>query len=152
MANLIDILAKSELLNVLMPYGGLDSKILKNKKAFFMSPSLRRALLSTLYGQRLPEIHKSKLIEDIVVMYLKRILTDSLISFHSGSKDSNPDFVIETKDKPILLEVGTSKTSLKQLGKTNIDKRYGLLISNGITSLQVSENYLKIPLSWFFLL
>ncbi|HRO74736.1 MAG TPA: AAA family ATPase [Crocinitomicaceae bacterium] len=148
---LMDILAKAELLNVLLPYGGLDSKIAKNKKAFFMSPSLRRALLSTLYGQNLPDQFNSKLIEDVVVMYLRRVLTDGVISFLSGN-DVNPDLIIETRDKPILLEIGTSKTTLKQLKQSNVNYRYGLLVSNGITEPQLNDNCIQIPLSWFLLL
>ncbi|HRK28506.1 MAG TPA: AAA family ATPase [Chitinophagales bacterium] len=149
---LIDILAKAELLNVLLPFGGLDTKIVKNKKAFFMSPSLRRALLSTLYGQNLPDHFSSKLIEDIIVMYLRRALTDGIISFLSGNDEVNPDFVIETRDKPILLEIGTGKTSLKQLTKSKVKYRYGLLISNGITEPTLKGDCIQIPLSWFLLL
>jgi predicted AAA+ superfamily ATPase len=149
---LIDILAKAELLNVLLPFGGLDTKIIKNKKAFFMSPSLRRALLSTLYGQNLPDQFRSKLIEDIIVMYLRRVLTDGIISFLSGNDELNPDFVIETRDKPILLEIGTSKTSLRQLTKTNVKYRYGLLISNGVAEPNLKGDCIQIPLSWFLLL
>jgi uncharacterized protein len=149
---LIDILAKAELLNVLLPYGGLDTKIVKNKKAFFMSPSLRRALLSTLYGQNLPDQFRSKLIEDIIVMYLRRVLTDGIISFLSGNDEVNPDFVIETRDKPILLEIGTNKTSLRQLTKSNVNYRYGLLISNGVTEPTLKGDCIQIPLSWFLLL
>jgi len=149
---LIDILAKAELLNVLLPYGGLDTKIVKNKKAFFMSPSLRRALLSTLYGQNLPDQFRSKLIEDIIVMYLRRILTDGIISFVTGSNEANPDFVIETRDKPILLEIGTSKTSTRQIKQSNISHRYGLLVSNGITTPNLKDDCIQIPLSWFLLL
>ncbi|NLA24968.1 MAG: hypothetical protein GX879_08385, partial [Bacteroidales bacterium] len=146
--DLIDILAKAELLNVLHTFGGLDSKIVKNKKAFFMSSSLRRALLSTLYGQELPEQFKSKLIEDIVVMYLRRILTDGVISFLSGN-EVNPDFVIETRDKPILLEIGTGKTIIKQL---KVNYRYALLISDGINESNLKDNCIQMPLSWFLLL
>lgn len=149
---LIDILAKAELLNVLLPFGGLDTKIVKNKKAFFMSPSLRRALLSTLYGQNLPSQFRSKLIEDIIVMYLRRVLTDGIISFLSGNDEVNPDFVIETRDKPILLEIGTSKTSLRQLTKSNVKYRYGLLISNGVEEPSLKGDCIQIPLSWFLLL
>lgn len=149
---LIDILAKAELLNVLLPFGGLDTKIVKNKKAFFMSPSLRRALLSTLYGQNLPDQFRSKLIEDIIVMYLRRVLTDGIISFLSGNDEVNPDFVIETRDKPILLEIGTSKTSLRQLTKSNLKYRYGLLISNGVVEPTLKGDFIQIPLSWFLLL
>lgn len=149
---LIDILAKAELLNVLLPFGGLDTKIVKNKKAFFMSPSLRRALLSTLYGQNLPDQFRSKLIEDIIVMYLRRVLTDGIISFLSGNDEVNPDFVIETRDKPILLEIGTSKTSLRQLTKSNVKYRYGVLVSNGVLEPSLKGDCIQIPLSWFLLL
>ncbi len=149
---LIDILAKAELLNVLLPFGGLDTKIVKNKKAFFMSPSLRRALLSTLYGQNLPDQFRSKLIEDIIVMYLRRVLTDGIISFLSGNDEVNPDFVIETREKPILLEIGTSKTSLRQLTKSNVKYRYGVLISNGVLEPSLKGDCIQIPLSWFLLL
>jgi predicted AAA+ superfamily ATPase len=149
---LIDILAKAELLNVLLPYGGIDTRIAKNKKAFFMSPSLRRALLSTLYGQNLPDHFKSKLIEDIVVMYLRRILSDGILSFVTGSNEANPDFVIETRDKPILLEIGTHKTTTRQIKRSNVHYRYGVLISDGVPSPNLNKDCIQIPLSWFLLL
>lgn len=85
-------------------------------------------------------------------MYLKRILVEGVISFLSGDNQVNPDFVIETRDKPILLEVGTSKTSLKQLTKSTIKYRYAILISNGITKPTLKENCLQIPLNSFLLL
>jgi predicted AAA+ superfamily ATPase len=150
--DLIDILAKAELLNVLSPYGGLDSKILKNKKAFFMSPSLRRALLSTLYGQDLPDQFRSKLLEDIVVMYLRRILIDGVISFTTGQDSVNPDFVIETREIPLLLEVGTGKTRTNQIKESKIKYRYGILVSNGFSEPALNNNCIQLPLSWFLLL
>ncbi len=150
--DLIEILAKAELINVLLPYGGIDTRIAKNKKAFFMSPSLRRALLSSLYGQSLPDQYKSKLTEDIVVMYLKSLLTDGVVSFMSGSDTTNPDFVIETRDKPILLEIGSKKTTTRQIRRSNIDYRYGVLVSDSVTSPVLKRNVLHIPLIWFLLL
>ena len=149
---LIDILAKAELLNVLRPYGGLDTKIFKNQKAFFMSPSLRRALLSTLYGQNIPNHFMSKSIEDIIVMYLKGILADVVISYSAGIHQSNPDFVIETRDRPVLLEIGTGKTSTRQIKKSNMKYRYGLLVSNGCSSPILKSDTILIPLNWFLLL
>lgn len=150
--DLIDILAKAELLNVLFPFGGLDTKIAKNRKAFFMSPSLRRALLATLYGQDLPERFRSKLLEDIVVMYLKRILTDGIISYTTGNQETNPDFVIETRETPILLEIGAHKTSVRQIKTSKLNYRYGLLVSNGFTAPALKNNCVQLPLSWFLLL
>jgi hypothetical protein len=89
--------------------------------------------------------------EDIVVMYLKCILTDGITSFLYAN-ELNPDFVIETRDKPILMELGTKKTTLKQLKKSNIDFRYGLLITSGVNKPILNENCIQIPLSWFLLL
>ena len=117
-----------------------------------MSPSLRRALLSTLYGQKLPDQFSSKLVEDIIVMYLRRVLTESIISFTSGSIETNPDFVIETRDQPILLEIGSSKTSTKQIKKSNVNNRYGILVSNGVLEPTLKNDCIQLPLSWFLLL
>jgi hypothetical protein len=92
------------------------------------------------------------LIEDIVVMCLRRVLTDGIVSFTSGNDGVNPDFVIETRDQPILLEIGKGKTSLRQLTKSNVNYRYGLLISNGVSEPILKGDCIQIPLSWFLLL
>lgn len=149
---LIEVLAKAELLNVLQPYGGLDTRIAKNKKAFFMSPSLRSALLSSLYGQNLPENFRSKLVEDMAVMYMKRVLTDGIISFTTGDHKANPDFVIETRESPIILELGSGKTKTRQIKAEKINHRYGVLVSGGVISPCVKDNCLILPLNWFLLL
>lgn len=150
--DLLDLLAQAELLQVLAPFGGLDTRISKNKKAFFLSPSLRRALLTSWYGQNLPDSFGSKLIEDTVVMYLKKELTASMLSFVTGSTTANPDFVVETRDQPILLEVGTGKTSTRQITNAKVSYRYGLLVSNGVTAPAWRGDVLQIPLRWFLLL
>lgn len=149
---LIDWLAKAELLNILLPFGGLDTKIAKNKKAFFMSPSLRSALLSTLYGTHLPAHFKGKLLEDLMVMYLKWILADGMVSFLSRKDQVNPDFVVETREQPILLEMGSGKTSLRQLIQSNVPYRYGLLVASGIKEPSMKQDCIQIPWSWFSLL
>jgi predicted AAA+ superfamily ATPase len=117
-----------------------------------MSPSLRRALLSTLYGQELPQQFRSKLLEDLIVMYLRRLLTDGIVSFTSGSDSVNPDFVIETRDMPILLEVGIGKTYGKQIKLSKIKYRYGVVVSNGISLPTLKDNIIFLPLNWFLLL
>ena len=71
----LDILVKAELLNVLYPYGGIDTKINKVQKYFFMSPSIRRAILKPLTGAKNETDLLAKMMEDTVVLYLKRIFT-----------------------------------------------------------------------------
>lgn len=150
--DIIKILADAEILNVLIPYGGVDTRVVKNRKAFFMSPSLRRALLSTIFGQQIPELYRSKLLEDIIVMYLRRVLVDEILSFVSGKDQVNPDFVIETRNTPVILEVGKKKTSIRQIAKSTVNYRYGIVVSQEISEPNHHENVIQIPLRWFLLL
>ena len=60
---------KAELLNIINTNSNsIDALLTKNKKAFFMSPSIRRALLSSIYGDNIPDAARSKMWEDIVMM------------------------------------------------------------------------------------
>ena len=147
---IMDLLEKAELINILNPYGGGETRIWKNKKVFFMSPSLRFALLSIIYRIDLPNKWFSKLYEDVVAMYLVKTLNDGIVSIAKQTKSTTPDFIIETLDKPLAIEVGISKTTTDQFSK--IDCRYGILISNKIEDILINNNYLKLPLKWFLLI
>jgi len=147
----IDILAKAEMLNVLHPYGGIDSKINKTKKAFFMSPSVRFALLSQFQYEIEPE-YLSKLYEDIVVMYLKRFFDNSLLSFSSFAKSKNPDFIISTNEKPLIIEVGINKKSTKQITESKIKSRYNIIINTKIDELKFENEIIYLPLKWFLII
>ena len=145
----LDILEQAELLNILIPFGGYDTKINKNKKAFFMSPSVRLALLSQVTER--PEF-TPKLYEDIVVMYLRRFFSNAVLSFSSQKKGKNPDFVIETLPYQILIEVGTNKKSIKQITESNIKYRYGIIINAEANNIEYEKDIAIIPLKWFLLL
>ena len=152
----ISILDHSELINVLPPYSNsIDARIVKNKKSFFMSPSIRNALLSNIYGNNVPEMMKSKMWEDIVVMYLVRILNKSFLSYSSLSDGVNPDFVIDTfAIDPIVIEVGHNKTSTRQIAKHKGSCRYGIIVnvSSNVPEFVDSSKTLILPLSWFLLM
>lgn len=147
----INTLNKAEVLNVFFPYGGIKSKTGSNRKPFFMSPSLRCALSSRIYGSKLEDALQSKLYEDIVAMYLRRTLDAGVLSFgHSQSK--NQDYVIETRDKPILLEVGKGSKTTSQFHQSNIDFRYGIIVSASASGVAFREDCVVLPLSWFLIL
>jgi predicted AAA+ superfamily ATPase len=148
----LEALGKAELLNILSPYGGIDSRINKNKKAFFMSPSLRRAILSVIYGNELPEEFRSKMMEDLIVMYLKRIVPDSVISFMSSKDQVNPDFILETRENPIIIEAGLGKSTDRQVTKSKINYRYGIIISSNISEPSLKGNSIFLPFEWFLML
>lgn len=149
--NIIDILVKAEMLMVLYPFGGIDSKINKMKKAFFMSPSIRLALLQQFVNE-IENEHIAKLHEDITVMYLKRFFDNSILSFSSFTKSKNPDFIISTNSKPIILEVGLNKQTKKQITESKIQFRYGIVINTKIDEPIFETETVFLPFKWFVLL
>ncbi len=148
---ILNLIQDAELINILNPYSGAERRIYKNKKAFFMSPSIRLALLTILYGGNVPSNLKGKLYEDIVVMYLIKTLQKEQI-LCVKLEDSSPDFMIENMDmnQPIIVEIGKSKTKIHQL--KSLEKRYGILISSGVKNIEIENGIIKLPLELFLLL
>ncbi len=148
----LTILEKAELLNVLYPYGGIDSKINKTKKYFFMSPSIRRAILSPFIKADTKDIY-AKMLEDIIILYLKRIFGEvNFLSFSSAKGQKNPDLIIETIPKPILLEIGINKTTTKQISKSRIKYKYGIIINSKTGKVEKRNDIIIIPLKYFLLI
>lgn len=153
--NALNTLDKAELINLISSHSNsIDAKLVKNKKAFFMSPSIRRALLASIYGAKVPDVARSKMWEDIVMMYLSRNIGKSMISFSADKESVNPDFIIDTRDCPIVIEVGNKKTTTKQLALYKQTIRYGILINTNATNIDFNDKAQTIilPLSWFLLL
>ena len=147
----LDILEKAELLNMLYPFGGIDSKINKTKKYFFMSPSIRKTILAPLSNAD-KDIY-AKMLEDTVVLYLKRIFRDrNIISFSSAKGQRNPDLIIETLPNPILIEIGINKNTTKQISKSRIKYKYGIIINSKIEKIELRNDIVIIPLKYFLLL
>jgi len=148
----IDLLDKAEILNIFLPYGGVKTKTGKNIKPFFMSPSLRRALFTRIYGDELRDDLRAKLYEDIVAMYLRRTFDKGLLSFGMSEQGVSPDFIIETLDSPVILEVGINKKTKKQVTKYQENKRYGIIVNSKINDVKIEGDCLFLPLHWFLLL
>ncbi len=148
----LDILEKAELLNVLYPYGGIDSKINKTKKYFFMSPSIRKAILTPFAEKDTSNIY-AKMLEDTIILYLKRIFrNDNFLSFSSGKGQKNPDLIIETLNEPIVLEIGINKNTTKQISKSKIKYKYGIIINSKTDKIELRNDIVIIPLKYFLLL
>lgn len=153
--NALNTLDSAELLNLIhVNSNNIDALLTRNKKAFFMSPSIRLALLSSIYGNNVPDSAKSKIWEDIVMMYLSKIIGKAMISFSAEKTGVNPDFIIQTRDCPIVFEVGTKKTTTKQLSQYKQKIRYGVLLNAKATEIEFNDKNqtLILPLSWFLML
>jgi predicted AAA+ superfamily ATPase len=148
----LNILEKAELLNVLYPYGGIDSKINKAKKYFFMSPSIRKAILTPFTETNTDSIY-AKMLEDTIILYLKRIFRDdNFLSFSSAKGQKNPDLIIETLPEPILLEIGINKNTTKQISESRIKYKYGIIINSKTDEIKLHNDIVIIPLKYFLLL
>lgn len=149
----LEILSKAELLNVLRPFGGIDTKINKAQKYFFMSPSIRKVILKPLTGDKNKTEILAKMYEDTVVLYLKRIFrNENIISFTSYKKGKNPDLIIETLPKPIIIEIGINKNTTKQITESKIKYKYGIIINSKIDKIELRNDIVIIPLKYFLLL
>lgn len=150
----IDALIKAEILNPFSPYGGINTKINKNKKLFFMSPTLRLSLHGVLYGYDINADLQAILYEEIVAMYLKRLLPGIPLSYvsHKELGKKSADFLIETGDIPVMIEVKTRREEISQIAKSSINIRYGILIVAEAKNYSINNNTLIIPLNWFLLL
>ncbi len=149
---IVNTLHRAEILNIFSPYGSLRTRSGENKKAFFMSPSLRRALYARIYGNKINNTLRAKLYEDILAMYLRRNLFEGLVSFGYGKK-KNPDFIIETRESPVLMEIGISKVSSKQI-ESFPAYRYGIIINSKLSDIAYKDKsrILFLPLSWALLM
>jgi uncharacterized protein len=154
----IKALVKAEVLNEFSQYGNDNTKLNKNKKYFFLSPTLRLALQEGFYGHRISSELQGKLYEEIVAIYLKRLFPrEGLVSYiYSQNNSRNPDFVIETRtednDKVLVLEVKKGKKDTEQITQCRIEYRYGILVSAAAKDFEIVGNVLVIPLAWFLLL
>ncbi len=144
---IIESLIKSELLLRFSTYGGVKTRM-KKEKLFFISPTIRYAIIKQLFSKT--EKFHSKLYEDITALYLKKLF-NGLVLYGGTGKEKSPDFIIEIDNKIIPIEVGTGKKDLSQLDSIK-DKKYGLLINFNSDKLQRNNDNVAIPLKWFLLM
>jgi predicted AAA+ superfamily ATPase len=144
---IIESLIKSELLIRFPVYGGVKTRI-KKEKLFFVSPSMRFAIIKQLFYKT--EQFHPKLYEDITALYLKKIF-NGLVLYGGTGKEKSPDFIVEIDNKIIPIEIGTGKNDLSQLEAIK-NKKYGLLINFKSNEAKISNNNVIVPLKWFLLL
>lgn len=151
----IKALVEAEVLNEFSQYGNDNTRLNKNKKYFFLSPTLRLALRESIYGGHIHNELQGKLYEEIVAIYLKKLFPRGLVSYVL-SQDKSPDFTIETRteqnDKFLILEVKKTKKNTQQIIHSGLEYRYGILVSAAAKDFEILGNTLVIPLIWFLLL
>jgi predicted AAA+ superfamily ATPase len=97
---------------------------------------------------------KGKLLEDVIGLYLHRILNlYNDVSLTYDSAKAGADFILRTGEKKFVIEVGFGDKKIDQVRYTlqRIKGNCGIVIC-GTDKLSFQDNILKIPLKYFLLL
>ncbi len=143
---ILDTLVDSELLFKLLPYGKVYKNIKKASKYLFIAPSLRAALLPSFETEHF----KGKLLEDFCALIFAEIFKGTTTLMYDYGKNG-ADFIIRFHDlTEIIVEVGFTKNSIKQVyttmkrAKSNV--KYGIVI--GTEKLERYDNIVTVPIEY----
>ncbi len=151
---IFELLEHTEVLHRIYPYGSHLNQARKPSKYLFSSPAFR-AMYYKMIGNTISEENaKGKLLEDLVCMYLYRILYKNPgQSLTYDSAKGGADFILGLGTKKFVIEVGSGKKGYKQIMNTSkkVNAIYSLIISNSNLEYSKEFNAVKIPLSLFLL-
>lgn len=136
------LLEQTEVLHRIYPYGSHLNQTRKPSKYLFSSPAFR-AMYYKLIGNTIStENARGKLLEDLVCMYLHRILykNPGKALTYDGAK-GGADFILEIGMRKIIIEVGAGKKGYRQIVNTSkkVKADYGLVFAEN--SLDYSEEF-----------
>ena len=157
-AEIFSALEKTEILHRIYPYGSHFTQVTnKPSKYLFSSPAFRAMYYKTIGSIISEENAKGKLLEDLVGMYLYRLLDKRLgTSLTYDSAKGGADFVVQSGDRKIVIEVGVNKKIYRQVAQTakKVNASYSIIISEKAESMEYNEeiNAIKIPLKYFLLM
>ena len=157
LTRILDALEKAEVLYRLGPStASHTAQIRQPDKYMFTTPAIR-AMYFTLTGStRASQQVLGHLLEDMVVMYLRRIfgersLTNSIT--HNTSVGS-ADFTVTRGQKQYVIETGLGHKDSRQILATPHvrNDRIGIIISNDELSVDIENNIVTVPIRQFVLM
>ena len=148
-------LESSGLIIRIAPYGAHFRQVKKPSKYLFATPSLRFSYLSSRESIGLFENYQGSLFEDIVGMYLNRILPlFGGFSLNYDVAEGGADFIVTLGNQKVIMEVGVGKKGYKQIIATasKVSPKYSIIISKNELEYSKEYNAVKIPLNYFLLM
>jgi len=148
-------LESSGLILRIAPYGAHFRQVKKASKYLFATPSLRFSYLSSRESIGLFENYQGSLFEDIVGMYLDRIIPPfGGFSLTYDVSEGGADFIVTLGNQKVVIEVGAGKKGYKQIMTTalKVNSKYNIIISKNELEYSQEFNALKIPLNYFLLM
>lgn len=156
-AEIFDVLEQTEILQRIYPHGSHLNQVAitrKPSKYLFASPAFRAMYYKMLGNTISAENARGKLIEDLVGMYLNRVLyKNTQKSLTYDSAQGGADFILGIGNRRLIIEVGAGKKDYRQVIQTakKIDSAYSLIISDDNLNYSQECNAIKVPLRLFLL-
>ncbi len=156
-AEILDVLEKTELLVKVPAHGANVAVVKKPAKYLFMSPAIRMTFFNIAGMESTLLSRQGRLLEDVVAAhYHREFLSKGVGSLSYDSSENGADFIFRIANKiQIAAEIGIGKKNAKQVAKTmkNTKCDYGVVISQEGLSLDKTDgNILMIPLDYFLLM
>lgn len=155
LTRIFNALEKAEVLYKLEPTGSHTSQIRQPDKYMFTTPAIR-AMYFTLTGStRASQQVLGHLLEDTVVMYLRRIFGERSLTtaINYSNSAGTADFMVRLGVKQYVIETGLGSKTSRQIVATKVaqDNRIGIIISNNELSLDKVNNIVTLPIRQFVL-
>ena len=148
---LLEVLVMSGILLRIKSYGQTYGATRKTPKYFFITPSLRSAILDNNF----PSGIEGKKLEDYFALIMHKDLKKTLaVDLRYDFAEGGADFILTLKDRSnIVIEVGFNKKETEQVKKTmkKVKSRYGIVFGSGKLGL-VEDAIVKIPLKYLLLI
>lgn len=155
LTRIFNALEQAEVLYKLEPMGSHTSQIRQPDKYMFTTPAIR-AMYFTLTGStRADRQVMGHLLEDVVVMYLRRIFGERSLTtaINYSNTSGSADFVVMNGRKQYVIEAGLGHKDARQIIDTPNARvnRIGIIISNDELSLDEENNIVTLPIRQFVL-
>lgn len=154
--NMLSSLCSAEILNPIRPSGSAYRQVNRPNKYLFTTPAMRLtlAMKAGLTDDSRSGI-EGRLMEDVVGLYLKRIVPGGLV--HYDSKPGGADFILfnfGSADTAIPIEVGLKKRRADQAWQTlqRTKGKYGLVVTNTGLDIEPEMATVFVPLEYFLLI
>ena len=153
-AEIFSLLEKTEVLLRVYPHGSHLNQVRKPAKYLFAAPAFRAMYYKMIGSTITPEQAQGKLREDLVAMYLHRILAKNVNSALTyDSAKGGADFILSLGSRKIVLEVGAGKKGSRQVVATakKVKPAYSLIISANDLAYSAEFKAVKVPWELFLL-
>lgn len=155
---IFEILEHTETILRIYPHGSHLNQVKRIKKAskYLFASSAFRAMYYNLVGNIIAnENYRGKLLEDVVGMYLNRILYKQInASLTYDSAQGGADFIMGWQRQRVIIEVGAGDKGARQIKNTmaKVKVKYGFTVSKNNLNIIRGENILQVPFEYFLLI